>query len=49
MSSWIEVRIPATLIQSPRAQWHAILTHYRFVLGDYQFRRTLFVRRFVYR
>ncbi|NNL99894.1 MAG: sulfotransferase family 2 domain-containing protein, partial [Gammaproteobacteria bacterium] len=40
---------PATFIQSDRVEYNDILNNFRVVLGEYQFRRCLFAKRFLYR
>lgn len=39
---------PACFIQSPREDYNDILNNYRVVLGEYQFRRALFAKTFLY-
>ncbi|MEM7506780.1 MAG: sulfotransferase family 2 domain-containing protein [Pseudomonadota bacterium] len=41
-------RKPACFIQSPREDYNDILNNYRVVLGEYQFRRALFAKSFLY-
>lgn len=42
------VHRPVNFIQSDRNEWNDILNNFRVPLGEYQFRRCLFARRFLY-
>lgn len=42
------VHRPVNFIQSPPEQWNDILNNFRVPLGDYQFRRCAFARRFLW-
>lgn len=39
---------PACFVQSPRQDWNGILNNHRVPLGEYQFKRSLFAKKFLY-
>lgn len=44
-----KARRPKTFIQSGRSEWNDVLNNYRVPLGEYQFRRCLFARTYLYK